>query len=379
MVEPKISNGVKLLISGGGTGGHIYPGIAVAQGIQQIEPDTQLFYVGKKGGLEETIVAKSGLPIQFFGISAQGISRKISGSNLTALYKNFVGLKQSFAILNLVKPQVVFGTGGYVSASTVFAAQWKSIPTLILEQNLIPGLANKFLGRKASAIALSFPETEKYFPKRKVVVTGTPVRLQLQDLDKKESRRVFNLEPDITTILVFGGSQGAAAINRVIISAVQILEQKEIKLQLILQTGQKNYSEIVEKVKNIKTKIVVVPYLDDMAKAYAAADLVISRSGAISIAEITLCGLPSILIPYPYATANHQEKNARILETHGAAKVILESELTPEKLANIIKKLLQEPDQLSAMSQKSKGLAKPTATTAICKLIQRLARKESIN
>jgi UDP-N-acetylglucosamine--N-acetylmuramyl-(pentapeptide) pyrophosphoryl-undecaprenol N-acetylglucosamine transferase len=370
---------MNLLISGGGTGGHIYPGIAVAQGIQQLEPNTQLFYVGKKDGLEATIVAKSGLPIQFFGITAQGLSRKISRLNLTAIYRNVIGLKQSFAILSSVKPEVVFGTGGYVSASAVFAAQWKGIPTLILEQNLIPGLANKLLGKRAAAIALSFPETKKYFPKKKVVVTGTPVRLQLKNLNKPESRKFFKLEPNITTILVFGGSQGAVTINRAVISAMQVLEKKEINLQLILQTGQKNYSEIAEKAKCLTSRIMVVPYIDDMAKAYAAADLVISRSGAISIAEITVCGLPSILIPYPYATANHQEKNARMLETYGAAKVILESELTPEILAKLIHKLLTQPDLLSAMALKSKGVAKPDATFDICKIIQRLAKRESTN
>ncbi|MDI6784129.1 MAG: UDP-N-acetylglucosamine--N-acetylmuramyl-(pentapeptide) pyrophosphoryl-undecaprenol N-acetylglucosamine transferase, partial [bacterium] len=281
------------------------------------------------------------------------------------------------------------GTGGYVSASTVFAAQWKGIPTLILEQNLVPGLANKLLGKKATAIALSFPETIHYFPKKKVVITGTPVRPCLllagvQNLDKPAARRGFNLDPDVATLLVFGGSQGAAAINRTVVSAVQLLEQKAVNpdksgqdLQFILQTGQKNYHEIVEQVKKEKnkTKVIVLPYIDDMAKAYAAADLVISRSGAISIAEITVCGLPSILIPYPYATANHQEKNARILETHGAAKVILESELTPDSLAKEIEELLIQPKLLSGMAEKSKQLAKPEATADICNLLLRLAQK----
>lgn len=368
-----------LLISGGGTGGHIYPGIAIAQGMLEINPTIQLSYVGKKGGLEESIVQKSGLPIRFYGISAQGISRKISVSIFSTMYKNFVGFREATKILKSIRPKVVFGTGGYVSASTLFAAQLKGIPTLILEQNLVPGLANKYLGKKATAIALSFPETAKYFTKNNVVVTGTPVRLNLQNLDKQESRKFFKLEPELPTLLVFGGSQGAVAINRAVLGMVQVLEQKKITLQIILQTGKKTYDEIVEKSKDLKMKIIVLPYIDDMAKAYAAADLVISRAGAISIAETTVCGLPAILIPYPYATANHQEKNARILEQHGAAKVILESELNAEKLAELIIILIRQPQNLAAMAEKSRQLGKPQATFEICNLIQNLANSNTIH
>lgn len=366
---------MRLLITGGGTGGHIYPGIAVVQRMQQMKPDTQFFYVGKKGGLEETIVAKSDLPIRFFGITAEGFNRKLSVSLFTVMYRNYKGLRQSFAILKEVHPEVVFGTGGYVSATTMFAAQKRGIPTLILEQNLTPGLANKFLGKRATRIAICFPETTEYFPRNKVVVTGTPVRLQLENLDKQLGRRFFNLEPDTPTVLVFGGSQGAMSINRTLITAIPLLEQKGINVQIILQTGQRNYTEIAEKVTSLKSKIVVVPYINEMPKAFAAADLVISRAGAISIAEITVCGLPAILIPYPYATANHQEKNARIMEKHGAAKVILESELTPQKLAEAIEGLLKHPPTLSEMALKSKQLGKPNATMEICNLLTQIAKR----
>jgi UDP-N-acetylglucosamine--N-acetylmuramyl-(pentapeptide) pyrophosphoryl-undecaprenol N-acetylglucosamine transferase len=370
---------MNLLISGGGTGGHIYPGIAIAQGMLELEPKTQLFYVGKQGGLEESIVQNSELPIRFYGIAAQGMSRKISISIFKTMYKNFVGFREASKILKNVHPQVVFGTGGYVSASTLFAAQLKGIPTVILEQNLVPGLTNKFLGKKATAIALSFAETKPYFPKQKTVITGAPVRLHLQNLNKPESRKFFQLDPELITLLVFGGSQGAAAINRAVVGMVQELERRNITLQIILQTGKKNYEETVEKIKNIKTKIMVLPYIDDMAKAYAAADLVISRAGAISIAETTVCGLPTILIPYPYATANHQEKNARILEQHGAAKVILESELTAAKLAEMVSELISQPQRLATMAENSRKLGKPQATYEICNLLLNLTKDNTVH
>ena len=373
MENPSISGGLNLLISGGGTGGHIYPGIAVAQGMVQMVSNLKIGYVGKKGGLEERIMNNCGLPIQFYGIEAQGLSRKIFVSNFVAVYKNYIGYKQASQIITEFEPAVVFGTGGYVSASTVYAAQRKRIPTLILEQNLIPGLANKFLGKKATAVALSFPETASYFPKENVVVTGTPVRMQMQKIDKLTVRQAFGLESNIFTVLVFGGSQGATAINRAVISALKLLEIQNITLQVILQTGQRTYNEIVMQAKNLKNKIVILPYIDDMLKAYAAADLVISRSGAISIAEITVCGLPAILIPYPFATANHQEKNARILEQNGAAQVILESELTAGKLAEAVAGFIRQPQRVSAMAEKSQQLGKPEATTAICNLMQKLA------
>lgn len=367
---------MNLLISGGGTGGHIYPGIAIAQGMLEIAPETQLFYVGKKGGLEESIVQNSGLPIRFYGISAQGMSRKISLSIFKTMYRTFIGFKEASRILKETHPQVVFGTGGYVSASTLFAAQLKEIPTVILEQNLVPGLTNKFLGKRADAIALSFAETKPYFPEQNTEVTGTPVRLNLQNLNQAESRKFFKLEPDRTTLLVFGGSQGAAAINRAVVGMVQELEQRKISVQVILQTGKKNYEETVEKTKSFKSNLVVLPYIDDMAKAYAAADLVISRAGAISIAETTVCGLPAILIPYPYATANHQEKNARVLEQHGAAKVILESELTGSKLAESIAELIDQPERLTTMAENSRKLGKPQATFEICNLILNLTKDD---
>ncbi|MCX7919099.1 MAG: undecaprenyldiphospho-muramoylpentapeptide beta-N-acetylglucosaminyltransferase [bacterium] len=379
MAQNTVSNGMKLLISGGGTGGHIYPGIAVIQGLLQIQPNAQFGYVGKKNGLEEQIVTNSGLPITFFGIEAQGLSRKISVTNVRALFKNYYGYKQATQVISQFRPDVVFGTGGYVSVSTVYAAQRKKIPTLILEQNLIPGLANKFLGKRATAIAVSFPETSAYFPIGKVTVTGTPVRLPKQTVSKAEARQLFGLEPDVFTLLVFGGSQGSLTINRAIVSALPILEERNIKLQIILQTGQKNYPNIVEQVKTSKIKVIILPYIHEMMNAYTAADLVICRAGAISIAEITVCGVPAILIPYPYATANHQEKNARMLEQHGAAKVVLERELTTSNLVELIAALMQNKQKLSIMAEKSRQLGKPNATFDLCKLIQQLANNKFIS
>ncbi len=362
-----------ILISGGGTGGHIYPAIAIAQEYLRRHPAGSVVYIGKTGGREEQVVAKTNFPIQFHGISAQGFPRKISPALFTAIYRTMVGFMQALRIVRKINPSVVIGTGGYVSASAVLSAQLNGIPTLIHEQNAFPGLTNRILGKRAKIIATSYKELEQFFPKSKIRITGNPVRREFLHLNREEGLKEFGFSSNVPTLLVFGGSQGAMAINQAVLGALDILNRKESKLQVILQTGEKGYDEIEPRMRNLQgIKAVVQPYLFKIQDAFAVSDLVISRSGAISLSEIAIAGLPSILIPYPYATANHQEKNARAFEKAGAAKVILEKELTPDKLAQEIQSILSNDKLRKDMSSQSKLMAKPDAAKDLCDLIESL-------
>jgi UDP-N-acetylglucosamine--N-acetylmuramyl-(pentapeptide) pyrophosphoryl-undecaprenol N-acetylglucosamine transferase len=369
----------KLLISGGGTGGHIYPAISIAEEFFKRYPHGAVDYIGKQNGREQTIVAQSGLPICYHGIHAQGIPRRISPAIFTALYQNILGCQEASEIINTVKPDVAVGTGGYVSAMAIKTAQKKGIPTLIHEQNAIPGITNRILGRKANWIASSYRESDAWFPKDKIRLTGNPVRKNILNLSRTEGLRAFGLLENLPTLLVFGGSQGALTINRATIEALHIIEGRQIGLQVILQTGEKGFNEtqaLMMRYAWNRVKIIVRPYLDPISLAYSVADVVIARAGAISISEITCCGLPSILIPYPYATANHQEKNARAVEAQKAALVVLESELTGVFLAEQIIKLIQDKELRKKMCLASKNLAKPDAAEAICDLIDSLIYQE---
>jgi len=369
-----VTNKIKtILISGGGTGGHIYPAIAIAQEFIRRYPTGTVVYIGKTGGREEQVVAKTNLPIQFCGIAAQGFPRRISPKLFTAIYRTMVGCMQAMKIVKKYKPDVVIGTGGYVSAAAVLSAQLCVIPTLIHEQNAFPGLTNRILGKRAKIIATSYAELENYFPKEKIKITGNPVRHEFLYLNKEKGLKQFGFSSALSTILVFGGSQGAMAINQAVIGALDILNQKKVNLQVIIQTGDKGFKEIAFKTQNLASlKIIVQPYLFNIQDAYAAADLVISRSGAISLSEIAICGVPSILIPYPYATANHQERNARAFEKSGAAIVILEKDLYPEKLVEEIERILKDDTLRKKMSLQCKLLAKPEASVEICNLIESL-------
>ncbi len=369
----------KLLISGGGTGGHIYPAIAIAEEFLKRYPNGSVDYIGKQNSREQTIVAQSDLPIHFHAIHAQGIPRRLSGEIFKALYQNFLGYREASLILSSIKPDVAVGTGGYVSAMALKTAQKNGIPTVVHEQNAVPGITNRILGKKARWIASSYQESEKWFSREKIKLTGNPVRNDILHLDQKSGLQEFGLSDHIPTLLIFGGSQGALAINRSAIEALHILNERKISLQAILQTGEKGFEEaqhLMNRYQWNDVSIKMMPYLRRIYLAYSVADLVVARAGAISISEITCCGLPSILIPYPYATANHQEKNARAIENRKAAKVILESELTGQGLADEISNLIQNKDLYQQMKISSKNLAKPDAAQAICDLIDNLIIQE---
>lgn len=327
---------MKVIIAGGGTGGHLYPGIALARAILKTEGNEVLF-VGTREGIEARVLPKEGLPVRF--ISSGKIKGMAAGAVLKAFILLPVGLLQSFSLLKEERPDIVVGVGGYASAPLAAAAWLKKIPLIIVEPNSYPGLANRMLGRIADMILLPFPGSNirGYFPSQKTITTGPLVREGIEHGDRMKCIREYGLDPAGFTVLVFGGSGGAHAINAVMMTAARLIKNIQ-GIQVIHQTGEKDTEDVKKAYTEAGLRAVVLPYIYDMASAYAAADLVVSRSGATTIAELAVCGKPALLIPYPFAADNHQEYNARTLSSYGLATVILQRDLTPDRLVKEIEK-----------------------------------------
>lgn len=368
---------IKAIISGGGTGGHIYPGISLAYEIKDRNVNNKVLFIGTERGLESKLIPREGF--KFEKISARGIQRKICFENIVAILIFFISLFQSFKIIKRYKPDLVIGTGGYVSGSVVLMAALLGIPTFIHEQNVVPGVTNKFLSPLARATFLSFDQSREYFSHQsKLILTGNPIRFKNLERNKSKDYKKFNLDPLKNTILVLGGSKGAASINRAVVQGISII--KEIiknKWQVLLISGQDDYSKIIEIIGEDNKIFFVERYLYDIEKAYSLANLVICRAGATTLAEISAYGIPAILIPYPYATNNHQEINARILEREGAAVVILEENLSGEKLAKVLVDLIKDKNKLEIMAKKSIELDKVDSAAKIINIIFNYIRKKN--
>lgn len=365
---------MKVLVTGGGTGGHIYPALAIAQNLQKSDPSVEFLFVGTERGLEKEIVPKAGLP--FTTITVEGLPRKLSLTSLRTGFKLLKGLWEAKKILKQFKPTLVVGTGGYVCGPVVAMAAWQGIPTLIHEQNAFPGITNRLLAKWVDKIAITYQESIKYFPREKVVLTGNPVRPEVISACREESLIKLGLDPAKKTVLVFGGSRGARSINQALMAGREILENRK-DLQIIHVTGKEDFPWVscqngMEEVKF--GNIIIKPYLHNMPDALAVADLVVCRSGATTLAEVTVRGVPAILIPYPFATDNHQEFNARSLAREGAAVVLLDQELNKVKLEECILELIKDENRLEMMAQKSKGLGKPEAAQTIVNCLYSLLR-----
>jgi UDP-N-acetylglucosamine--N-acetylmuramyl-(pentapeptide) pyrophosphoryl-undecaprenol N-acetylglucosamine transferase len=362
---------MKILIAGGGTGGHVFPGIAVAEELQRMRKDIQVVFVGTKRGLEAQAVPEAGFPIRF--LAASGFSRTRWWTWPWAGIVNLFGLLQAFGLVLAENPSVVLGTGGYVSAPVSFAARLLGRPLLLQEQNSVPGLANRVLSRWASEVHLSFLEARTYFKRRDhLKVTGNPVRAHILTGDRETALREFKLEPGRPTLLVFGGSLGASSLNEAAVDMLKRLKGR-LDLQCVLVTGRAEFDKIKAAVQKDALPATVLPFVKKMHMAYAATDLVVSRSGAMTLAEIAVCGLPSILVPYPYAAHNHQQDNAANLVDRGAAMLIPDAELTGERLAKEVAHLLADRTALSRMSSNARLFARPDAGVRIAKSLVRWA------
>lgn len=361
---------IKVMFAGGKTGGHIFPAIAMAKEFKKRFPQSQIIFVGTKDGMEARIVPQHGFELTF--IQIRGLSRRSYLSNLFLLFYPLKGFYQALKILNQKRPDLVVGTSGYVSLPVVLIASLKRIPTLIQEQNSYPGVSTRFLAHFADIVSLSYSDSVKYFSTRKKLkVIGNPVRQNLVFREQNQARKQFGLNENIRTIFVFGGSQGAHRINLVMFHCLDLLN---LDCQVLWQTGESDFQDISEKTREKKIKCSVYPFIEDMGSAYAASDLVVSRAGALTLAEITACGKPSILIPFPFATADHQRYNAEALRKQGAARMILQKDLTPEVLANQIHSLLYDETILKNMAEQSKKIGRPEATSLLVDEMERLLK-----
>lgn len=354
-------NIMRVIIAGGGTGGHLYPGIAVAEEFYRQDRDADVLFVGTQQGIEARIVPKEGYKLET--IPAGGIANKKIVSKLLSGAKMIKGFIKAMTILKRFKPDVVIGVGGYASVPMLSAAAVLRFPTIIMEQNLFPGLANKTLALMVDRVIVAFEGSKKFF-KRNVEVLGNPVRKGIIGCTHKKSGDFV--------IFVFGGSQGASAINKAVAESLEYLKKESSGIRFLHQTGEKDFEWVRDSYRKSGIPADVTPYIYNMEEAYNKADIVISRAGATSIAEISACGRPAILIPYPFAAHDHQRHNAEYLKSIGSAEVISESDLTGKKVAEKIIYFLYNRDRLKEMSEKSAGIYRKTAASDIVRLCKEL-------
>ncbi len=352
-----MSRGLRLVLAAGGTGGHLFPGIAVAEAIQR-EAGAEVLFVGTANGMEKEIVPRLGFPLRL--IPAEQLRGRDWRGMVRALWAALLGLRAAWRVMQEFAPDLIFSIGGYASGPTVLAGWIKRIPCVLLEPNAIPGLANRLLGRLAAKICLGFPRTAQFFPPHKAVYTGNPLRWNTAVFPGHPSPRSEDL-----TVLVFGGSTGARHLNQVVPHALALLQQGGKTCRLIHQTGKADHTEVSTTYAQLHLKADVVPFIENMQEMYVAADLVVCRAGAMTIAELTALGKPAILIPYPYAADDHQRANAEVLVQAGAARMILDAELTPGRLSQEVGLLLTDRLKLSVMAQASAALGRPDATAAV--------------
>ena len=353
---------MKVVVTGGGTGGHIFPAISIGEEILRRDLKNEVLFIGTKSGLEGKIITSRGYTIRFIdsiGLMGEGFSRKVVGTFMAAK-----GTAQSVRILREFRPDVVLGVGGYASGPALLAARLLGIPTAICEQNTIPGVTNRILGRFVKRVFAAFEENLRYFPRRKTLLVGNPTRSELLKVQSNHINR------DGFRILILGGSQGAHRINLTVPKAISALGRSDVSV--IHQTGERDLEEVKKTYEWFGVSAQVYSFIEDMSWAYRAADIVVGRAGAGTVAEITALGKPALLIPYPFAAYNHQRENARILERAGAAVVIDDKDLFPEKVADVLGKLLTY-DRLEKMAEQAKRLGKPNAAKEIVDELYRLA------
>ncbi|HEY6004093.1 MAG TPA: undecaprenyldiphospho-muramoylpentapeptide beta-N-acetylglucosaminyltransferase [Anaeromyxobacter sp.] len=359
---------MRMLVAGGGTGGHVFPGIALAEEVVTRHPANDVLFVGTARGLEATVVPQEGFPIELIqvkGLKGKGLLE--TAKNLLLLPLAFV---QSWRILRKWRPDIVVGVGGYASGPVVLVAWLLRIPTAVQEQNAIPGFTNRMLGRFAQAAFTAFPEAVKHFPRRKVYQLGNPIRRKLM-----ENYMRPEVKHDTPKLLVFGGSQGAHALNMRVVEALPHLADLRDRLRITHQTGAMDREQVENGYRACGFAPDVREFITDMSAAYAETDLVVCRAGAMALAELTVCKKPSILVPFPFAADNHQLHNARSLVDAGAAVMIEERDLTGELLAHEIRAILATPERRERMARAAGRLGSPQASKEIADVCIELVRR----
>lgn len=358
---------MRVIMTGGGTGGHIYPAIAIANKIKSIDKDAEILFVGSRRGLEKDLVPKNGYPIKLITVS--GFNRKRILTNVKTVADLMKGNLEARSIIKKFKPDVVIGTGGYVCGPVVRAAAKLGARTFIHEQNAYPGMTNKMLEKYVEKVFISFEPARKYFKEKdKLVMSGNPVRQSFFDADATAARESLGIRPDETVILSFGGSQGAGKINEMMLELLGKFNGAE-GIRLYFVTG-KYYNdnvkkEIASRGITLKENVVLMEYIDNMEKYLPASDIIISRSGALTVSEITVCGKASIMIPSPNVTGNHQYHNAKSVADVGGAELIEEKDITPDILYEKIMALIDDPAARMQMAENAKKAAPKDAAAII--------------
>ncbi len=371
---------MKVIIAAAQTGGHINPGIAIANKIKKENKNAEIIFIGTPRGLENDLVPRAGYQLKT--IEAYGINRKISIKNIQNMFKTFKGFKKAKKLIKEIKPDIIIGTGGFICGPVLLAGIKLKIPTIIHESNSYPGITTKLLSSKANTILVGFEETKEKLTKAKnIVTTGNPTKINKIDLSLEQKQNLLKelgLKTDLPVVLVFGGSQGAKTINSCII---EMLEDKEkINYQIIWSCGSKQYETIkqdlkqkdinIDRIENAK----IMPYIYNMEEIMNLSDIIISRSGAMTITEIARCGKPAIFIPFPHATENHQEYNAKVLKNVGAAEIILDKDLNKQTLSNTLNDLLKDKNALIKMGQNAEKVAIPNVEERIYEEIKKLVK-----
>jgi UDP-N-acetylglucosamine--N-acetylmuramyl-(pentapeptide) pyrophosphoryl-undecaprenol N-acetylglucosamine transferase len=365
---------MRVLIAGGGTGGHLFPGVAIAEEVMRQAPDSEVLFVGTERGIEARILPELGWRLAFIqvsGLKTVGPLQKVLG--LLRLPRS---LWQSLRLLRQFRPDAVIGVGGYASGPVLLVARLTGRPTAILEQNSIPGLANRILGRLVQAVFLSFDDARRFFRPGVVHLTGNPIRRAIREAlgPESTSHDTQNTGPEKAalgtaggppTLLVMGGSQGAVAVNTLVCEAGALLAARGLHLRIVHQTGAADLERVQARWRELGIAVDCRPFIQDLATEYSRCDLVVCRAGATTVAELGIAGRPAIFIPYPFAADNHQELNAREMVNRGAALMMRQAELTAGQLADAIADLLADPERLAAMRRAMKSLGRPDAARDI--------------
>ncbi len=357
-----------ILMAGGGTGGHVYPAIAIADAIRALRPEARVVFAGTNDRLEARAVPEAGYALH--PITAEGVHRGSVTANLTVPVRMMRGLLQSWRLVGALEPDVAVGTGGYVAAPVLLAAWLRGRPLLIQEQNAYAGLTNRLLARLAARIHLAFDEAAAWVPTERAVVTGNPTRRALRQAERSTARAAYDLPEDARVVLVMGGSLGSAALNEALHHHLPSLLQAP-SVHVLWQTGQRYYEAVRDAVQP-HPRLRIVEYIDRMAQAYAAATLVVCRAGALTCSELMVTGTPAVLVPSPNVTADHQTKNAKSMERAGAARLLAEAALEA-RLGTLVMRLLDDPAALDEMAAAARARAHPDAAETIARDVLALA------
>ncbi len=358
---------MKVIMTGGGTGGHIYPALAIAEEIKRRDPQAEIIFVGTKHGMEKDIVPRYGYELKFITVS--GLDRRKLWKNVSTLKDLKKGLDEAKALIRTFRPDLVIGTGGYVCGPVVRTAASMGIRTYIHEQNAFPGLTNKLLSRKVSRVFIAFEEAAGYFKtKDRPVVVGNPVRKLFSEISREEARRVLGISQDDFVVLSFGGSLGAKKINEEMkIAAHELKDRKGLRIFFV--TGRRYYDEIVADADPENERVTYLKYIDNMPVYLSACNLAVTRSGALTVSEIAACGRASVMIPSPYVTNNHQFFNAKVAADRAASILVEENDLKPGTVSDLIGKLMNDRARVERMEKNSKNLGRTDSADVMCDIM----------